>query len=42
MISYKKALSILIKNKIKIDNEMVDSKNSSNRICAKNIYSPSN
>ena len=40
MISYKKALSILIKNKIKTENEMINSKNSSNRICAKNIYSP--
>ena len=40
MISYKKALSILIKNKIKKENEMINSKNSSNRICAKNIYSP--
>ena len=40
MISYKKALSILIKNKIKTGNEIINSKNSSNRICAKNIYSP--
>ncbi len=40
MISYKKALSILIKNKIKTESEIINSKNSSYRICAKNIYSP--
>ena len=42
MISYKKALSILIKNKIKTDSETINSKNASYRICAKNIYSPTN
>ena len=42
MISYNKALKILLSSKIKIKNEVVLSKNSSNRIAAKNIYSPSN
>ncbi len=42
MISYRKSISILLKNKIKISDEYILSKNSSSRICAKNIYSPSN
>ena len=42
MISYNKATKILLNSKIKINNEIVLSKYSSNRISAKNIYSPSN
>ena len=42
MISYNKALKVLSRSKIKIKDEIVLSKNSSNRIAAKNIYSPSN
>ncbi len=42
MIDYKKAEKILYNSKIKIDNEIILSKNSLNRIVAKNIYSPSN
>ena len=41
MISYLKAIKKIRKNKIKIHNENVLIKNSLNRICAKNIYSPS-
>jgi len=42
MIHYKKAKKILFESKIKINNETILSKNSLNRIAAKNIYSPSN
>ncbi len=42
MISYNKALKILLKNKIKVKNENVASKNASYRISAENIYSPTN
>ena len=42
MISYNKALAILKKNKINIKTEIILSKNSVNRIAAKNINSPIN
>jgi molybdopterin molybdotransferase len=42
MISYKKAKKILIKSKIKIKDELVDSSKSLNRINAINIYSSVN
>ena len=42
MISYNKALAILKKNKINIKTEIILSKNSVNRIAAKNINSPNN
>ena len=42
MISYISALKILQNSKIKIQNEIVLSKESINRISAKNIFSPSN
>ena len=42
MISYNKALEILKKNKINIKTEIILSKNSVNRIAAKNINSPNN
>ena len=42
MISYKKSLSILNKNKIKISNESVISENSLNRVSAENVYSKYN
>ena len=42
MISYNKALKVILDSKIKIKNEIVLSKNSSNRIAARNIFSPSN
>ena len=42
MISYNKALAILKKNKINIKTEIILSKNSLNRIAAKNINSPNN
>ena len=42
MISYNKALEILKKNKVNIKTEIILSKNSVNRICAKNVYSPNN
>ena len=42
MITYKKALEILKKGKIKLKNEKILSKNSSLRISAENIYSPEN
>ncbi len=42
MISYISALKILKNSKIKIQNEIVLSKESINRISAKNIFSPSN
>ena len=41
MINYNKAKKILIKSKIKIKEESINSLNSLNRVCAKNIYSPS-
>ena len=42
MISYNKALEILKKNKINIKTEIILSKNSLNRIAAKNFNSPNN
>ena len=42
MISYKKSIKILSKSKIKIKNENILTKNTSYRICAKNIYSSNN
>ena len=42
MITYKKALEILKKGKIKLKNEKILSKNASLRISAENIYSPEN
>ena len=42
MITYKKALNILKKGKIKLKNEKILSKNASLRISAENIYSPEN
>ena len=42
MINYIRALKILQNSKIKIQNEIVLSKESINRISAKNIFSPSN
>ena len=40
MIEYRKAQKILLNSKIKIQNEIIFSKNSLNRISAKNIFSP--
>ena len=42
MIEYKKAQKILSSSKIKIKNEIIFSKNSLNRVSAKNIFSPAN
>lgn len=42
MIDYKKAISILKKNKIKINSEVILSANSINRISSSNVYSPCN
>ena len=42
MISYKEAKKILLKSNIKIKKETIDSINSLNRVCAKDIYSPVN
>ena len=42
MIDYKKAQKILINSKINIKNEIILTKNSINRVSAKNIYSPTN
>ena len=42
MISYKAAKKILIKSKIKIKNEKINSLKSLNRVCAKDVYSPVN
>ena len=42
MINYIRALKILQNSKIKIQNEIVLSKESINRIVAKSIFSPSN
>ena len=42
MINYIRALKILQNSKIKIQNEIVLSKDSINRIVAKSIFSPSN
>ena len=42
MISYKEAKNILLRSKIKIKNELINSDKSLNRVCASNIYSPVN
>jgi len=42
MINYKAAKKILIKSKIKIKNEKINSLKSLNRVCAKDVYSPIN
>ena len=42
MIKYTKAQKILIKSKIKIQNEIIFAKDSLNRVSAKNIFSPTN
>ncbi len=42
MIDYIKAKKILIKSKIKIKDQLINSLDSLNRICSKNIYSPVN
>ncbi len=42
MIDYKKAISIIKKNKIKINSEVILSINSINRISSSNVYSPCN
>ena len=42
MINYKAAKKILIKSKIKIKNETINSLKSLNRVCAKDVYSPVN
>ena len=42
MIEYKKSQKILLKSKIKIENEIILTKNSLNRVSAKNIFSESN
>ena len=42
MISYKEAKKILLKSNIKIKKETINSLNSLNRVCAKDIYSPVN
>ena len=42
MIDYKKAILIIKKNKIKINSETILSINSINRVCASDVYSPSN
>ena len=42
MINYKRAKKIFLKSKISIKEEFVDSHNSLNRVCSKNIYSEVN
>ena len=42
MIQFNKAQKILSKSKIKIGNEIILTKNSVNRVCANNVFSPSN
>ena len=42
MISYKKALEVLKKNKINIKSEITLSKNSVNRVCSNTVKSPNN
>ena len=42
MINYKTAKKILIKSKIKIKNQTINSLKSLNRVCAKDVYSPVN
>ena len=42
MIEYKKAQKILLNSKIKIQNEIIFSKNSLHRVSAKNVFSPTN
>jgi len=42
MINYTKAIKILKKSKIKIKDKLVNSLNSLNRVCSKNIYSQAN
>ena len=42
MINYKKARNILIKSKIKIKNDLINSSKSLNRINIFDIYSPVN
>ncbi len=42
MITYKKSLTILKKNIIKLKSENIYSQNSFNRICSKKIHSPNN
>ena len=42
MIQFNKAQKILSRSKIKISNEIILTKNSINRVCANNIFSPSN
>ena len=42
MINYKAAKKILIKSKIKIKNQTINSLKSLNRVCAKDVYSPVN
>ncbi len=42
MIDYIKAKKILIKSKIKIKDQLINSLDSLNRICSKNIFSPAN
>jgi molybdopterin molybdotransferase len=42
MINYKRAKKILFKSKISIKEEFVDSYNSLNRVCSKNVYSDVN
>ena len=42
MIKYTKARKILLKSKIKIKNELILAKNSLHRVCAKNLFSPTN
>ena len=41
MINYNTAKKILINSKIKIKDELISSQKSLNRVCSKNIYSPS-
>ena len=42
MIKYNKALKILLKSKIKIQNEIICAKDSLNRVSAKNVFSKTN
>ena len=42
MLGYKKAILIIKKSKIKINSEIILSINSINRVCASDVYSPSN
>ena len=42
MISYLKAYKILMKSKIKINDETISASKSLNRVCSSNIYSPVN